>query len=494
MARYLAVDLGATSGRVMLGELGLGALRLREVHRFTNTPVREPDGTWFWNVDELYSQTLAGLAAAVSACATAGSQPAGIGIDSWGVDFGVVAGDGSLLLSPRHYRSASEAVRDGVLSRIGAGELFRRTGVQPMPINTLFQLADRLQGVAVPDGASILLTPDLWAYWLTGNRSAERTIASTSGLVDITAGRWDKGLLDIVGVDPSWLPPLCEPATLAGRTRPELRSVLGSDTEIPVFRVGSHDTASAVAAAPLRADSAFVSCGTWALVGIENDVPVLTEAALAAGFTNEVGVGGRTLVMRNLTGLWLLEQCLRSWSAQGQRPDLGQLLHLASRPSVAESFVDVGAQALVSTADVPEHIRRLCRDSGQRPPQTQAEFVRCILISLALAYRMTIRRAAELTGRAINSVHLLGGGARNALLTQLTADACELPVHAGPVEASSVGNIGAQAIAAGQLASVDDLRRLIGDGFGITSYLPGADPSQAVPWTRGERVLANLSN
>jgi rhamnulokinase len=490
MARYLAVDLGATSGRVMLGELGPGALRLREVHRFANTPVRHPDGAWFWNVDELYSQTLVGLAAAVSA----GGEPAGIGIDSWGVDFGVVAADGSPVLSPRHYRSASAAVRDAVLSRIGAGELFRRTGIQPMPINTLFQLADRLPTVAVPDGASILLMPDLWSYRLTGQRSAERTIASTSGLVDITTGRWDTGLLETVGVDPSWLPSLCEPATFAGRTRPELRSALGWNTEIPVFRVGSHDTASAVAAAPLRADSAFVSCGTWALVGVENDLPVLTETALAAGFTNEAGVGGRTLVMRNLTGLWLLDQCLRSWSAQGQGPDLGQLLRLASRPSVAESFVDVGSQALVGTADVPAHIRRVCGESGQRPPQSQPEFVRCILVSLALAYRMTIRRAAELTGRGINSVHLLGGGARNALLAQLTADACELPVHAGPAEASSVGNIGAQAIAAGQLGSVDELRSLIGDGLAVTSYLPGADRSPAVPWTRGERVLADLSH
>jgi rhamnulokinase len=261
-----------------------------------------------------------------------------------------------------------------------------------------------------------------------------------------------------------------------------VRARIGSKGDVPVLYAGSHDTASAVAALPLEHSAAFVSCGTWALVGVENDTPVLSDEAMLAGFTNEAGVAGSTLVMRNLTGLWLLEQCLRSWG----NPPLPDLLARAGHVG-QNLFIDVGAADLVSSADVPGDIARACRASGQPEPDDPAEYVRCILLSLALAYRRTIRRAAELTARNVSVVHLVGGGSRNALLCQLTADACGVPVLAGPAEASSLGNVGVQAVATGELSSIEQLRSLIATSVRLRRFVPS--DSDPVRWDRGEELL-----
>jgi rhamnulokinase len=481
MGVYFGVDLGATSGRVSLGTVTAHRIELHEVHRFRNAPVRVAND-WFWDVDELYVQTLNGLAAASRTAYADRMIANGIGVDTWGVDFGVVGPGGELILGARHYRSAVEQARVRVSRRIPETELFRRTGVQPMTINTVYQAPERLNGAAVPAGSSLLLIPDLLTYWLTGERAAERTIASTTGLVAARSGDWDAEIVAQAGLDLALLPPLRSPATAAGQITPQVRARIGSNGDVPVLYAGSHDTASAVAAVPLEDSAAFVSCGTWALVGVENDTPVLSDEAMLAGFTNEAGVAGRTLVMRNLTGLWLLEQCLRSWG----NPPLPDLLARAGQGG-RNLFIDVGAADLVSSADVPGDIPRACRASGQPEPDDPAEYVRCILLSLALAYRRTIRRAAELTARNVSVVHLVGGGSRNALLCQLTADACGVPVLAGPAEASSLGNVGVQAVATGELSSIEQLRSLIARSVDLRRFLPS--DSDPVRWDRGEELL-----
>lgn len=482
MGAYLGVDLGATSGRVSLGTVTARRLDLHEVHRFPNSPSRVA-AEWFWNVDELYAQTLQGLTEATRTAVGLGMIPVGIGVDAWGVDFGVVGPEGDLILAPRHYRSAAEQGRARISGRISETELFRRTGVQPMTINTVYQAAQRLNGTAVPAGASLLLVPDLLTYWLTGERAAERTIASTTGLVNACSGRWDTDIVARAGIELALLPPLRSSATVAGTISPAVRTRLGASTDVPVMYAGSHDTACAVAAIPMKTGAAFISCGTWALAGVENDTPVLSDDALAAGFTNEAGVAGRTLVMRNLTGLWLLEQCLPRWG-NPRLPDLLAQAALAGR----NLFIDVGAADLIGSTDVPGDLARACRASGQPEPDAPGEYVRCILLSLALAYRRTIRRAAELTGRNVSVVHLVGGGSRNALLCQLTADACGVPVLAGPAEASSLGNVGMQAVAAGELSSVEDLRSLISANATLRRFVPSQ--SDPVRWDRGEDLFA----
>jgi rhamnulokinase len=481
MGVYFSVDLGATSGRVSLGTVTAHRIELHEVHRFRNAPVRVADD-WFWDVEDLYVQTLNGLAAASRTALAAGMIPNGIGVDTWGVDFGVIGPEGELVLEARHYRSAVEQARERVSRRISEAELFRRTGVQPMTINTVYQAPERLNGTAVPAGSSLLLIPDLLTYWLTGERAAERTIASTTGLVDARSGGWDTEIVAQSGLDFALLPPLRSSATAAGQITPRVRARIGSEGDVPVLYAGSHDTASAVAALPLEHSAAFVSCGTWALVGVENDTPVLSDEAMLAGFTNEAGVAGSTLVMRNLTGLWLLEQCLRSWG----NPPLPDLLARAGHVG-QNLFIDVGAADLVSSADVPGDIARACRASGQPEPDDPAEYVRCILLSLALAYRRTIRRAAELTARNVSVVHLVGGGSRNALLCQLTADACGVPVLAGPAEASSLGNVGVQAMATGELSSIEQLRSVIAMSVHLRRFVPS--DSDPVRWDRGEELL-----
>jgi rhamnulokinase len=485
MGTYLGVDLGATSGRVSLGIVSPDGIDLHEVRRFRNTPVRVEDD-WFWDVEELYGQILDGLAEGSRTAGAAGTHPNGIAVDTWGVDFGVVGPDGELIVAPRHYRSAGLQARHRVTSRITELEVFERTGVQPMTMNTVYQASERLAEADVTAGSTLLLVPDLVTYWLTGARAAERTIASTTGLVNAQSGRWDVDVVAGAGFDPALLPPLRDAATVAGTITPQVRARIGATSPIPVLHVGSHDTASAVAAVPLEEFAAFVSCGTWALAGVEHDSPVLSTDALAAGFTNEAGVGGRTLVMRNLTGLWLLEQCLHGWGDPSLPDLIARAVHISRN-----LFIDVGAADLVSSTDVPADILQACRRSGQADPADPAEYVRCILLSLALAYRRTIRRAAELTGRTVSVVHLVGGGSRNALLCQLTADACDLPVVAGPAEASSLGNVGVQAMATGELGSLDELRSHIAAGVTLRRFLPSeSDPAR---WDRGEDLLTSTA-
>ncbi|GAA3431205.1 rhamnulokinase [Kutzneria kofuensis] len=435
---YAAVDLGASSGRVMLGRVEADRLSLREVSRFSYRPAVR-DGALRWDAAFLRRSVEEGLR---------GLDVRSIGIDSWAVDYGLLDASGELLADPVCYRdSRTDGVVEQVLSKVPAAELYDVTGIQILPINTLFQLvADPLAQQA----SHLLLIPDLVAYWLTGEIGAEHTNASTTQLLDVRTGQWATGLMSRLGIPSALFPPIRRPGSSLGRN---------------VVSVGSHDTASAVYAVPARTDRfGYISCGTWSLVGVELDRPVLSTESLAANFTNEAGVGGTVRYLRNVMGLWLLEESLRVWDLG--RDDL--LKTAAGLPRRA--VIDPNAPEFLPPGDMPARIVDACRRTGQPVPADPPEIVRCILDSLAQAYRDTLLDAQRLSGKEIDVVHIVGGGSQNELLCQLTADACRLPVLAGPVEATALGNLLVQ-------AGIPDPRQLVAATQEVRRY----DPSPGQP-------------
>jgi rhamnulokinase len=467
---YAAVDLGASSGRVMLARVGAGELSLRETHRFANRPVRVA-GTLHWDVLGLYREILDGLRAA--------EAPDAIGIDSWAVDYGLLDDAGALIGNPVHYRDGrTDGVMERVVAEVGADTLYEASGLQFLPFNTVYQLL----ASPVPAAArTLLMIPDLLAYWLTGQIGAEVTNASTTGLYDVRTGVWADTLIERLGLPRRLLPRLRPPGSALGPLRPDVAAETGLDASTPVIAVGSHDTASAVFAVPATSERfGYVSCGTWSLAGVELPAPVLSAESRAAGFTNEVGVGGTIRYLRNVMGLWLLQESLRTWGAEASLPAL--LAAAADAPAFA-ALVDPGDREFLPPGDMPARIAAHCARTGQRPPAGRAETVRCILESLALGHRAAVREASRLSGRAVDTVHVVGGGARNTLLCQLTADACGLPVVAGPVEATAIGNALVQARAHG---FTDDPRELVRRTQDLTVYRPRGDESA---WDRAaERV------
>jgi rhamnulokinase len=472
-----AVDLGASSGRVMVGRVGPQRLDLHEVHRFPNRPVRTA-GTMHWDILGLYAGVLDGLRAA----GRDGGRLDGVGIDSWAVDYGLLDADGALLGNPVHYRDARHATAvPAVHAVVPPEELYRITGLQHLPFNTVFQLAASRGSVQLADARTILLVPDLLAYWLTGAVGAEVTNASTTGLLDATTREWSRTVIDGLGLQRELFPPLRQPGDRLGELRDDVLAETGLTGPVPVTAVGSHDTASAVVGVPATSDRfAYISCGTWSLVGVELEKPVLTEESRTAGFTNELGVDGTIRYLHNVMGLWLLQESQRTWAAAGLVADLPDLLAAAAQVPAFTAVVDADDPQFLPPGDMPARIAEACRRTGQTPPQSQAETVRCIIDSLALAYRRTIRRAAELSGRDVEVVHLVGGGARNALLCQLTADACGLPVLAGPVEAAALGNALVQARAGGVLSGgLSELRALLRQTQDVRLHLPTPDAERA---------------
>ena len=461
----------------MTGHAGDGRLGLREVHRFPNRPVSVL-GTLHWDILRLYAGLLDGLAAAAR-----GTRLASVGIDSWGVDYGLLGAGGALLGNPVHYRDArTSGVLDQVLAAVPAAEMYAVTGVQQLPINTVCQLVAASRAGQLDGAAAMLLIPDLLAYWLTGEAGAERTNASTTQLYDPRARSWAWDVIGRLGLPRGLFPPLREPGTVIGPLLPGLASEPGLAAlagRLPVIAVGSHDTASAVAGVPAKGrDFAYISCGTWSLVGVELDQPVLTEASRAANFANETGVDGTIRYLRNVMGLWLLQESLRAWFGAGRPADLGELLAAAAREEPLGVVVDVDDPVFLPPGDMPARIAEVARRSGQRAPDGPAGVVRCILDSLALAYRRAIGQVQELSGLSAGVVHVVGGGARNDLLLQLTADACGLPVVAGPVEAAALGNVLVQARALG--AGPGDLagmRALLRETQPLRRFEPSGNPA-----------------
>ncbi len=447
-----AVDLGASGGRVMVGQVGARRLEVHEAHRFPNGPVSVLD-TLHWDILRLYQDVLEGLRAAARTFDLASA-----GIDSWGVDYGLLDSGGELLGNPVHYRDArTDGMVEKLLARIPGPQLYAATGVQQLPINTIYQLAAAAGTPQLAAARTLLLIPDLLGYWLTGEVGAEVTNASTTQLYDVRTQSWAVGLMERAGIPAHLFPALRLPGAIIGDLLPEVARRAGladRRSPFPVVAVGSHDTASAVVSVPAQdGDFAYISCGTWSLVGVELDHPVLTDASRAANFSNETGVDGTIRYLRNVMGLWLLQESVRTWAEAGQPAALRALLAEAARVPPLRAVIDPNDPVFLPP----------CRRAGQRPPASPAETVRCIIDSLALAYRRAIRQVQELSGRQIDTVHVVGGGSRNALLCQLTADACGLPVVAGPAEAAALGNILVQArslgAAPGDLAGMRALLR-----------------------------------
>jgi rhamnulokinase len=481
-ATVAAVDLGASSGRVMVGRVESDRLELEEAHRFANIPV-EARGTLHWDILSLFRGVLDGLRAA----GRGGHDLAGIGIDSWAIDYGLLDSEGNLLGNPVHYRDPrTGGVMAKVLDIVPADELYRTTGIQQLPFNTLYQLVAATKTPQLRAADTLLQIPDLIAYWLTGEIGAEATNASTTQLYDVRTRRWATDLMERLGLPVRVFPELREPGDPAGRLLPRVAEQTGLPTGTPVIAVGSHDTASAVVGVPARGERfAYISCGTWALVGLELDGPVLSEASRLANFTNEGGVDGRIRYLRNVMGLWLLQESMRWWEATGSAVDLSALLAEAARVPAFAALVDPDRPEFLSPGDMPARIAAACRRTEQSVPDTPAQLVRCILDSLAVAFRRTVREAQELSGHEIDVVHLVGGGVRNGLLCQLTADACNRPVLAGPVEAASLGNALVQARTLGAIdGGLAELRALITHTHVLSRYEPTGDDAV---WAAAER-------
>ena len=481
---YAAVDLGASSGRVMLGVVdhseGSPRIRMTEVHRFANGPRHaslEPGALLEWDVERLVEETLEGLAAAVSAAASEGCTLAGIGVDSWGVDYALVASGDGLPVVPRvdHHRGAEPSWVAEASAVVGADQAYAATGIPPQSINT----SVRLHAATDPTG-TLLLVPDLLVRLLSGSVGAELTIASTTQLLDARSGEWSRSLIAAWGLDRIDFPAVVAPGTPAGVTLPHVTRRLGASQPVPVYRVAEHDTASALAFAAPDDGQLLVSSGSWSLAGVCVAEPVLTGSALAAGLTNERGVGGSTLLLRNLAGLWLLSECARQWSAEGGRMldpvDLVREASLAPGDAAGgrAPVFDVGDPRLLAPGDMPARIAALCVERGQPAPEGVLGTVRSIVESLATAYAESVGVFEREAGTRIRSVRIVGGGSRNELLCRRTAALTGLPVVAGPAEASAFGNLAVQLVAAGEFASLSEVYAAGGSAGGaLAHYEPG---------------------
>ena len=485
---HVAVDLGASSGRVVLGVFRDQELRLEELARFWNGAVTV-DGMLHWDALALYRSILGGLRRAGRHVGRLDS----VGIDSWGVDFGLLDRDGQLLGNPVHYRDRrTDGVIDLVLRQIPAADLYRRTGIQLLPFNTLYQLVAAAGTAQLEAATTLLLIPDLFGYWLTGRVGAEVTNASTTQLLSIVTGDWDTELMVKFGIRRGLFPALRHPGDPAGDLLPEVLRETELEGPVRLTTVGSHDTASAVVAVPAASPRfAFIASGTWSLVGLELERPVLTEASRRANFTNERGVDGTVRYLRNVMGLWILQECIGAFGRAGETADLEGLIAEAARLTGLRSLIDVDDPVFLPPGDMPRRIADACTQGDEPLPKTPAALVRCVLDSLALAHRRTIDEARALTGQDIDVVHLVGGGVHNHLLCQLTADALGLPVIAGPAEATTLGSLLVQARAHGALAGgLAEMRAVVRASTDCAIYQPSGQESS---WRNAEARIAPRS-
>ena len=473
--KALAVDLGATSGRVMLGELEQGELALEELHRFANTPVQLPTGL-YWDTLRLFHEIRRGLA-------IAGRERRlkidAIGVDTWGVDFALLGDDGALVDNPRHYRDArTNGVPEKTFSVVSKEEIFEASGVQFMQINSLYQwYAMKLAGSpALRVAKRLLFMPDLFNYWLTGIARAERTIASTSQFYDPRERAFANKMLVRLGLDASILGELVDPGTKLGPLLPDLAEFSGLGPA-PVYASGGHDTADAVVAVPAHGkDWCFISSGTWSLMGVELDEPVINAATLAENFTNEAGAGGKVRFLRNIAGMWLLEECRAAWALEGNNFTYEELLESAAAAKPHSALID--PDAFLEPGHMPVRIAEFCRAGGQEVPLDPGQVTRVILESLAERYKKVLTNIEKLTGRRIRVIHIVGGGSQNRLLNQLAADITGRVVIAGPVEATAIGNVLIQAMGAGVVKGLEEAREIVARSFLVERFEPARGASE----------------
>jgi rhamnulokinase len=482
MATMAAVDLGAQSGRVAVGRFDGERLAVSETHRFVNEPL-EVDGTLRWDIDRLRRGTLDGLRAAARDAALDS-----VAVDSWGVDFGLLDRKGGLVENPVHYRDPRRAAAvPHVFARVTDRELYKQTGIQLLPINTVFELAamaaERNAALAAAD--VLLMIPDLFHHWLCGSRTTEFTNATTTQCLDPATGEWATELLERLEIPRRLFPEVVAAGTSLGEVNVE--AGLGKAV---VIAVATHDTGSAVAAVPFnRAGSIFLSVGTWSLVGVEVEQPLINDDTFATNLTNEGGVAGTFRLLRNVTGLWLLDECRRCWAEQGRDHTFEELVALARSAPPLRSFVDPNAEVFLEReGDMPLRIQGFCRRTGQPEPPGVGETVRCILESLALKHAETVEVLRDVTGSDPAELHVVGGGARNELLCAWTAQASELPVLAGPEEATVLGNLLVQAIALGEIGSLAEARDVVRASFEPSRH----EPVPSSEWQEARERFAQL--
>jgi rhamnulokinase len=475
---YLAFDLGAESGRAILAQMTNGRLDLREIRRFANEPVRS-NGSLHWDVLRLWHEMTQTLAS------DALPSLASVGVDGWGVDYALIGERGNLLENPYHYRDRrNDGMMQAVFERASRERIYSTTGIQFLQINTLFQLyaACTLTPDVIDAARALVTIPDLFNYWLSGRICSEYTVATTTQLVDARTRTWATRLLDEIGLPTRLLPEIVQPGSIIGTVRSEaIPSILG----VPIVVPACHDTGSAVASVHTGAATAFISSGTWSLLGTELDAPIMTTTARDLNFTNEGGVNGTIRLLKNIGGLWLLQGCRRAWAKEGSASDYDTLLASAADDRLAfASLVDPDYQGFLNPEHMPSEIAQYCRLTSQREPASAAAYVRTILESLALKYRVVLESLEEITDRQFDHIRVVGGGSRNRLLNQLTADATGRTVLSGPIEATALGNIAIQMVATGAVDSLAEARTVIERSFPVERFEPHATERWDAPYRR----------
>ena len=486
-SNYLAIDLGAESGRAILGEFDGSHLRLAEMHRFPNTPVQLPDGR-HWNILRLLTEIENSIGQVVR---NQGKQLASLGLDTWGVDFGLLDRLGALISNPYHYRdNRTDGILEEAFRRMPREEIFERTGIQFMPINSVYQLlAMVVKGDPALEIAETFLTmPDMLNYWLTGEKVCEFSIATTTQCYDPRQCAWSEPLLNAMGIPRHIFPEIIQPGTVIGPLRHKLADETGA-LAVPVIAPACHDTGSAVAAVPAEEKNfAWISSGTWSILGIESPYPIINPLSLKYNFTNEGGVNGTIRFSKNIAGLWLVQACRHTWAVQGEEFSYDELTQMASQAAPFFALVDPDYSEFSKPGDMPSRLQAYCKQRGQSVPASKGEIVRCALESLALKYRLVLEQLESMVGTRLQPLHIVGGGSKNRLLNQLTADATGRQVIAGPSEATAIGNILMQAIALGEINSLAEGRQVVTHSFNLETY----EPRNHSQWDEAYQRFLNL--
>ncbi len=486
MKKVLAFDFGASSGRAIIGAFDGEKITLKEVHRFTNDPV-DLGGTLYWDVLRLFYEIKQGI---VKAKIAGGFDS--IGIDTWGVDFGLIDKNGRLLENPVHYRDkrTSGLVEESFKS-VPRQKMYDITGIQFMELNTLFQLISlkKQRPEMLERADKMLFMPDLFAYFLTGKMCSEYSIASTSQLIDINTRSWSKELLDAFGIKESLFAPLTEPGTQLGNLSKEICEECGVES-VPVISVCGHDTQSAITAVPCESgDFAFLSSGTWSLFGTELQKPIVNETSLKINITNEGGFGGTTGFLKNIIGLWLIQESRRQWQREGKDYSYADLEKLALSEEPFKCFIDPDAPEFVPQGNIPERVREFCRKTGQYVPESVGEIMRCIYESLAMKYRMTFEKLCECTGKDYPVIHVIGGGTKDGLLCRMTASSCGKTVKAGPIEATVMGNVAVQLMSDGTIGSISEARKAVAASESLKTY----EPENTDEWIKAYKSFVKIA-
>jgi rhamnulokinase len=469
--KYIAVDLGAESGRVMLGAVSTDKLSLEEIHRFNNGPIEE-NSSLRWDFEHLLSEIKTGIGKAAK---NAGGKAAGIGVDSWGVDFGLIGADGKLLENPYHYRdSRTNGMMEKAFELINKKEIYENSGIQFMQLNTIYQLlAMRMTNSTVLNKAKkLIFMADLFSYFLCGKSFGEYSLASTSQLMDMKTGRWSKEIFGKLSLPMNIMPDIVMPGTVVGRLTKSIADELGCE-QIPVIAVGSHDTASAVAAVPAEQGNwAYLSSGTWSLMGVEVPKAIVNDKTFECEFTNEGGVENTIRLLKNIMGLWLIQECKRQWQRDGVELSYSELTEMAEKAKPFAANIDVDYSEFLAPGDMPQRINDYLAKTGQQKIQDKGQMVRAILEALALKYRWVIEKIEDITDNKIDRLHIVGGGIQNELLSQFAANSTGKKIIAGPIEATATGNILMQAKATGQIKNLAEARKIVRNSFDLKEYKP----------------------